>query len=135
LAARRRWYEGNREQAIARTLKWQQDNPERYNAKQRAYRAKNAGKDREYHLRRKFGLTPAEYEQRLAAQERGCAVCGDPPGSTSLHIDHDHGTGANRGLLCMRCNNALGLFREQPRLPRKWGALRRWRPAARDSSA
>jgi Recombination endonuclease VII len=102
--------------AVARTLKWQRDNRERYNAKQRAYRRKNADKDREYHLQRQFGLTQAEYEQRLAAQDGSCAVCGNPPGKTSLHVDHDHDTGAIRGLLCMRCNNALGLFREQPRL-------------------
>lgn len=115
-AARRRWYQANRERAIARTLRWQRDNRERYNAKQRAYRRKNAGKDREYHLKKQFGLTQAEYERRLEEQGGGCAVCGNPPGKTSLHVDHDHDTGALRGLLCMRCNNALGLFREQPQL-------------------
>ncbi len=115
LAARRRWYQANREKVIARALKWQRENPERNKATQRAYQ-RDADKDREYHLKKQFGLTQAEYEQRLEAQGGGCAVCGHPPGKTSLHVDHDHDTGAIRGLLCMRCNNALGLFREQPRL-------------------
>ncbi|HEX2737134.1 MAG TPA: endonuclease VII domain-containing protein [Acidimicrobiia bacterium] len=114
-ATRRRWYQANSERAIARSLQWQRDNPERYKAYQRAYQ-RDTDKDREYHLQRKFGLTQAEYEQRLAAQEGGCAVCGDRPGKTSLHVDHDHDSGAIRGLLCMRCNNALGLFREQTQL-------------------
>ena len=37
----------------------------------------------------------------------------------SLHVDHDHGTGEFLGLLCVRCNNALGLFREDPDLLRR----------------
>jgi hypothetical protein len=31
-------------------------------------------------------------------------------------VDHDHGTSEIRGLLCVRCNNALGLSREDPDL-------------------
>ena len=50
----------------------------------------------------------------LAAQGGGCAVCGDPPGRTALHVDHSHDTGAVRGLLCFRCNSALGNLRDDP---------------------
>jgi len=46
-----------------------------------------------------------------------CALCESlPTAGISLHVDHDHGTGEIRGLLCVRCNNALGLFREDPDL-------------------
>lgn len=41
-----------------------------------------------------------------------CAICREKPGDLPLHVDHDHATGAIRGLLCVRCNNALGLFKE-----------------------
>ncbi|MBM3661163.1 MAG: hypothetical protein FJW95_16895 [Actinobacteria bacterium] len=45
----------------------------------------------------------------LEAQGGGCAICGRPePEGGSLHVDHDHETGAVRGLLCFRCNGALG---------------------------
>jgi hypothetical protein len=45
----------------------------------------------------------------LAAQGGGCAICERPPRpDISLHVDHDHVSGAVRGLLCFRCNNALG---------------------------
>jgi hypothetical protein len=30
------------------------------------------------------------------------------------HVDHDHGSGAIRSLLCFRCNVAIGLIAEDP---------------------
>ena len=50
----------------------------------------------------------------LAEQEGGCAICGEPPKTSALHVDHCHDTGRVRGLLCFRCNSALGNFREDP---------------------
>ena len=49
----------------------------------------------------------------LAEQYGGCAICGRPePEGGSLHVDHDHETGAVRGLLCFPCNQAIGAFEE-----------------------
>lgn len=39
-------------------------------------------------------------------------MCAISPDEIVFHVDHDHETGEVRGLLCVRCNNALGLFRE-----------------------
>lgn len=60
---------------------------------------------------RDHGITPDEYEEMLAAQNGGCAVCGAISADQSgrrLHVDHCHTTGQIRGLLCSNCNNALG---------------------------
>ena len=47
----------------------------------------------------------------LTAQGSGCAICHalEPPGQ-SLHVDHDHDSGAVRGLLCFTGNAGIGMF-------------------------
>lgn len=47
------------------------------------------------------------YARLLAEQNGGCAICGAAPKTRRLHIDHDHASGAVRGLLCHRCNRNL----------------------------
>jgi hypothetical protein len=112
-AVRLRRYQQNPEREIARVRAWQQANPHRVKAWAAKNRDKRLKKLREIHLRNKFGLTPDEYERILEAQGGVCGLCESPPSpGISLHVDHDHGTGEIRGLLCVRCNNALGLFRE-----------------------
>jgi hypothetical protein len=114
-ARRKQWYQQNRRREIARVKAWQQANPERLKAWREKNRERRLQQLREIHLRNKFGLTPDEYDRMLEAQGRVCALCGcTPTPGISLHVDHDHGTGEIRGLLCVRCNNALGLFREDP---------------------
>jgi len=54
-----------------------------------------------------LGVTPDEYERLLAAQGGGCAICGNPPKTRRLDVDHDHRTGEIRGLLCWTCNHKL----------------------------
>jgi hypothetical protein len=84
----------------------------------REYResGRKAVADRKSHLKRKYGLTPQQYDDMLAAQDGVCFLCREKPGDLPLHVDHDHLTGRVRTLLCLRCNNALGLFREQEHL-------------------
>jgi Recombination endonuclease VII len=52
--------------------------------------------------RKKQGLpTPTRPEPTT------CECCGGPPLKYSLHIDHDHDTGAFRGWLCFNCNVSI----------------------------
>ncbi len=114
-ARRKAWYSENREREIERVRSWQQANHAHYLRNQAEYRARVTREHRSGHLKRKFDLTLDEYERFLERQNGACAICDDPPNECiSLHVDHDHGTGEIRGLLCVRCNNALGLFRENP---------------------
>lgn len=55
---------------------------------------------------------------RILAEQGGrCAICrtGAPLGpQRRWHMDHDHATGALRGVLCAACNTALGLAGDSP---------------------
>ena len=57
-----------------------------------------------------LGVTDEEYQRMLAAQAGGCAICGNPPKTKRLHVDHNHRTGRVRGLLCFRCNRGLPTY-------------------------
>jgi hypothetical protein len=62
-------------------------------------------------LKHRYGITPEEYEKLLAKQHGHCALCSKTPDTQrygKLHVDHDHNTGAVRGLLCMTHNQAIG---------------------------
>ena len=75
-------------------------------------------KFRDYQLRRKYGISAVEFDALLAAQGGGCAICSVAVNqdANSLAVDHCHTTGVVRGILCGRCNKALGLFQDDPTL-------------------
>jgi hypothetical protein len=69
------------------------------------------GGSREYHLRLRYGIGQADFDQLLAEQGGVCAICRAPD---PQHVDHDHRTGWVRGILCFNCNGGLGQFRDSP---------------------
>ena len=119
LARKKQWYAENREAVIAKVKAWQQENKDHVNAYHREYRKTRTAESREGHLRRKFGLSQADYDLLLGKQGGGCRICGKKPGKISLHVDHDHATGEVRGLLCVGCNNALGQLHDDTELLRR----------------
>lgn len=78
-------------------------------------------------LLRRYGLTQEAFDELLAEQGGGCAICGsaDPKSNHGQwHIDHDHACCSShtehtcgscvRGLLCGPCNLAIGLLEDDP---------------------
>ena len=70
---------------------------------------KNGGA-RNYHLRRRYGITAEHFDTMFADQGGVCAICRE---AKAEHVDHDHATGRVRGLRCFNCNGALGQFRDR----------------------
>jgi len=64
---------------------------------------------RKAYLKRTYGMTSEQYEELEKSQNGGCAICGS---TNRLAVDHDHSTGAIRGLLCHNCNRGLGMFKD-----------------------
>lgn len=83
-----------------------------------AWRCKSclSAKDRAKHLMRTYGMSVADLDAMLLAQHGVCAICQVAP---AAHVDHDHQTDNVRGLLCFRCNAALGQLGDDPLVLRR----------------
>lgn len=91
---RARHPEKNRE----RTTRWYQAN-----------RARQSTASRQ----KRYGVSEGQFRAMCDAQAGLCAICCEPmrPGKET-HVDHDHVTGAVRGLLCHHCNVGVGMFKD-----------------------
>jgi hypothetical protein len=72
-------------------------------------------------LKKLYGITVEQYDTLLAEQKECCAVCGSTSSYSrnykntaraKFSVDHCHATGKVRGLLCTKCNRALGLLND-----------------------
>lgn len=69
------------------------------------------------HYKRKYKITIDEFEEKLEQQNGVCEICKkENINKDRLSVDHDHTTGKIRGLLCYKCNRALGYFNEDKEL-------------------
>ena len=80
---------------------------------------------------RQFGLDRAAFDAKLSAQGGECAVCHrhNPPKRSKRYsdwcVDHDHRTGKVRGIVCYRCNVALGYIEHDDTMAQMGDYLRR----------
>lgn len=62
-----------------------------------------------------YGLGEGDYQRLYEFQGGRCAGCRRATGAARrLAVDHHHGTGEVRGLLCKPCNRMLGWYRDDP---------------------
>jgi hypothetical protein len=71
---------------------------------------KNHGSSRNFHLKRRYGITEAEVDAMTRRQGSLCAICRE---AVAKHVDHDHATSKVRGILCFNCNGGLGQFKDR----------------------
>lgn len=69
---------------------------------------------KEYYYIKNYNLTYVDIEKLRRERNCKCEICNISESSLKrgLHIDHDHATGAFRGLLCDNCNKSLGLLKD-----------------------
>lgn len=71
------------------------------------------GGSRAFHLKQRYGISEEQYEEMFNRQGGRCAVC-RRKSKRVLHVDHDHVTKRVRGLLCFKCNTAIGKLGDDP---------------------
>lgn len=65
-------------------------------------------------MRHEYGIDAEDWARLYEAQSGKCPGCNERlQFDATTHIDHDHETGAVRGLLCCGCNTALGHVRDR----------------------
>lgn len=96
-----KYYVENRQRLLDYSKEYQQKNPDINRNSVRKYR---------------YGINKEEYEALLYIQNNVCAICkGTTPGK-ALSVDHCHTSNKIRGLLCRKCNTALGMFNDDSEL-------------------
>jgi len=105
----KQYYEDHREKCIERIKKYNKDNPEKI----RRNKKRND-------LKRYYGLSHEDWLKMWEGQDGKCAICGKTfIKHSEACVDHDHETGKNRGLLCLKCNFGIGNFDDDPELTTK----------------
>src|SRR5262245_26073422 len=109
------YYHAHKEEISKRYSAYYQANKESIRERARASRAArkqaNDPSHRSGELRRRYGISAAEYDALLARQGGVCAIC-RRRSKERLCVDHCHVTGTVRGLLCSACNIALGYLKD-----------------------
>lgn len=72
-----------------------------------------AAKNRQRHLKSRYGITIEDFMEMAEKQDHRCACCGNL--DQNLMVDHNHDTDKVRGLLCNNCNSMLGYALDNPR--------------------
>jgi uncharacterized protein GlcG (DUF336 family) len=120
LAQNRAYYAAHKEKILARSKAYNAAHKEEiiawHKAWYDAHKEEQAAWMKIYKLKQNFGLTLAEYDKMLESQGGVCKICGGVGLSGKrLSVDHDHETGKVRGLLCSKCNTAIGLLDDDPK--------------------
>lgn len=80
--------------------------------------ARTKDRHRELQMARRYQISIEEYKSLFKNQNNLCAICDKPETARMygvnkyLAVDHCHKTGKVRGLLCKKCNQAIGLLDE-----------------------
>jgi hypothetical protein len=86
----------------------------------RAVRLERKKASHEKMVERTYGLPPGHYDALKAFQGGVCWICQRATGKVkALAVDHDHVSGAPRGVLCGVCNQLLGHLRDEPARARR----------------
>lgn len=118
--SRARRYKANPEALRQKSRNWRKRNLKKARRREREKRREYVQRHKEkikqekrVQLLKSYGLTPEQYASMETSQRGKCAICDH---EVKLCVDHDHGSGKVRGLLCRKCNVGIGIFKDSPKL-------------------
>jgi len=82
--------------------------------------AQSLSRDRQYHLKRRYGLTLQQFGELVDAQAGACPICAGAlvmdrnNDERTASVDRCSETGVIRGVLCRRCSNAIARLGGSP---------------------
>lgn len=122
-----KWKEDNRDKYLDRKRKHYRHHAAKILEKQAGLRKTDRYKARMgpyrqlWQLAKRYGITIQEYEELVKRTGFRCEICGVELVTTGRAanracVDHNHGTGKVRGILCRLCNQGLGSFKDSPEM-------------------
>lgn len=101
----------------ARRLAHANRDVESHRRKKRAYHKVYGPKQKDWRMRKLYGLSLDQYNALVKKQKGRCLIClakeaDFPQYRPQLLVDHCHQSKKVRGLLCDYCNKGLGYFRD-----------------------
>lgn len=91
---------------IARVKKWQAENEERHKENWQRHTSNRSLLVRKA---RQYNISVEDLTSLLDSSEGKCEICGKEPDRWVV-VDHCHSSLKVRGILCEKCNQAIGLF-------------------------
>ena len=108
-ALNKKYREKNKEKHLAKAREYHHENREEILPKKRAKWKEDSALNSAKRRFKNYGLAPEVFDEMIIERAGCCDICLRP---SLLVVDHDHATGRVRGLLCDRCNQSLGLMRD-----------------------
>ena len=116
----KQYYKDNRDEIIKRTKEYAKVHSKEHYEYTKRWRKNHPKKVKEINKRQKlkrYNLSHKDWLRMWDNQNGRCAICSRPFIEPSdAYVDHNHQSGEIRGLLCMKCNFGLGLFKDNPKL-------------------